>query len=98
MAKRDSMYAKGMKIAMYSEKEGSGKWYRGGEDIKYTHNRSTDSPYEWYILSFSYEFLYSDDTVSMAYAEPYDFSTIMEDIMTIEKKVKEKYTFNREIL
>ena len=97
LAKKDLFYSKGMKIAMHSEL-GSNAWFRGGEDIKYTRNKFTNSRKPFYILSFTYEFLYNNVTVSIAFAEPYSYTDIKRDIEYFEKIANKKYKFIRELL
>jgi hypothetical protein len=98
MAKRDLMYNEGMKIAMHSEREQSKGWFRDGTNIQYVANENRSEGRQWYVLSFSYEFLYDDDTVSMAFAEPYTYTDILKDIALIESKLTRHHFYSRKAL
>lgn len=98
LAKKDLLYSKGMKIALFSKASMNNRWFRGGEDIEYTANKHTNSPKQLHILSFTYEFLHDDDTVSMAFAEPYTFTQITSDITSLEKSAANRLSFTRESL
>ena len=98
MAKNDLLYNKGMKIAIYSHKDPKKKWVRGGENIEYIKNNWMDTNKPLYILSFTYEFLFNNDTVYMAFAEPYTYSDILKDIAKFEKRSCKRMVFVREPL
>eukprot|EP00826_Nyctotherus_ovalis_P061082 TRINITY_DN8657_c0_g1_i3.p1 TRINITY_DN8657_c0_g1~~TRINITY_DN8657_c0_g1_i3.p1 ORF type:complete len:665 (+),score=135.81 TRINITY_DN8657_c0_g1_i3:800-2794(+) len=98
LAKKDLMYSKGMKIALFSKASATKKWFRGGEDIQYTQNKHTSSRKPLYMLSFTYEFLHDDDTVSMAFSEPYTFTEIMQDIKKFQRKMSRRHVAIREPL
>lgn len=87
-----------MKIALFSKASGTNKWFRGGEDIQYTQNKHTSSRKPLYMLSFTYEFLHDDDTVSMAFSEPYTFTEIMQDIKKFQRKMSRRHVTIREPL
>jgi len=98
LAKKDLMYSKGMKISLHSKLSSHGKWFRGGEDIQYIQNKFTNSKKPLYILSFSYEFLNDNDTISMAFAEPYTFTEIMQDINKFQRKMSKRHMVIRKPL
>ena len=85
-----------MKIALFSKASTESKWFRGGEDIEYRQNKDTNSQKQLHILSFTYEFLYDDDTIYMAFTEPYTFTDITKDITELENITT--HYFKREIL
>eukprot|EP01022_Parablepharisma_sp_SALTPOND_P012772 TRINITY_DN165_c0_g1_i1.p1 TRINITY_DN165_c0_g1~~TRINITY_DN165_c0_g1_i1.p1 ORF type:complete len:708 (+),score=63.26 TRINITY_DN165_c0_g1_i1:4323-6446(+) len=98
LAKKGSLYEKGMKIAMFSEKDHKRGWFRSGEDITYTLNKSAHSPKPFYVLSFTHEFANDNDVVSMAFAEPYTYSNLKKDISKFEKSLPKNCIFLREPL
>ncbi|CAG9328181.1 unnamed protein product [Blepharisma stoltei] len=83
LLKYDSLYNDGMKPLVYSKKlcELTGiDWHRAGENISYYRNNITrnDSAKKecYFSLSFSYEFLYEDDTVFFAHCFPYTYTDL----------------------
>lgn len=97
MTKKGLLYKRGMRIAMSSRKDGGQRWFRGGEEIEYAANRSCAGK-TTHVLSFSYEFLHDNDTVSMAFAEPYTTSDLKKDLNKISRGIGRKCIFNREAL
>lgn len=88
-----------MKIAMFSEKthtESKTGWFRGGLDIKYATNDYRKNPFaaagevpkHYSTLTFSYEFPFDSDTISMAFAQPYTYSELQSYLCSLEKKCK----------
>ena len=78
-----------MKILVYSEKENSVSnrgWHREGEEISYYSNniKKPNSSKTYFTLSFTYAFLYPNDKVYFAYSYPYTYSSLMEDLKSIE--------------
>lgn len=59
---------------------------------------NADIPKHYYTLSFSYTFEYDFDTVSMAFAEPYTYSNLQNDLESIEHFPKKKRFLTRELL
>ena len=98
MTKKGLLYKKGMKIAMFSKKDPRQKWFRGGEDIQYTLNKDSNTSKPLYILSFTHEFLYDDDTISIAFSEPYTITDLKRDLNKVSKTIGRKCLFNREAL
>ena len=89
-SKRDSMFNRGMKVAVHSkqryENEGVG-WHRAGERISYFENtvkRDTCAEKSFYTLTFTYVFEHADDTVYFAYSVPYTYSDLRKDLLEIE--------------
>ena len=102
LAKKGSLYAKGMKIAMFSEKanaETGREWFRAGKNVQYVLNKTAHSQSSLYVLSFTYTFEYDNDVVSMAFAEPYTDSDLKQDIAIFEQSATiNHYFFTREAL
>lgn len=93
--KSTSLYNKGMKILVYSEKRGEKEktgWFRAGKDIDYYRNglfRPTkDKKKMFSSLVFSYEFMYDDDTVYFANNIPYTFTDLNRELIEYEKNEK----------
>jgi cytosolic carboxypeptidase protein 2/3 len=90
--KADSLFNYGMKISVYSQKradeENGESWYKGCDKISYYSNGiKKDNHYYskgYYTASFEYKFLYDDDVVYFAYAFPYTYSDLMQDLFEIE--------------
>lgn len=99
--KESSLYNKGMKILIYSEKkseeEGTG-WFRGGEDIEYYRNglfRLYKEKKCFSSLTFSYKFEYDDDYVYFANNIPYTYTDLNKELNEFEKNEKKyKYEIN----
>ena len=93
--KSTSLYNKGMKILVYSDKrreeEGTG-WFRAGIDINYYRNglfrTYKDKKKTFSSLVFSYEFKYDDDTVYFANNIPYTFTDLNKELIEYEKNEK----------
>ena len=89
LGKGGSLFCCGMKVLVLSERLhellGVG-WQRGCDQIKYFENgiRREGTGKSYNTLGFTYTFPYSDDTVSFAYAHPYTFSDLLEDLTAIE--------------
>ena len=54
------------------------KWFRTGTDIQYTAN-SEDSK-QYYTLSFTHTFEFTDDIVSFSYSYPYTYTELRANI------------------
>jgi hypothetical protein len=90
-----SLYNKGMKVVLYSEKKAALEkigWHRGGVNIKYYRNLLykfvRDRKKLLSSLCFNYEFEYDDDNVFFAYSQPYTYSEIMHELNDIQKQDK----------
>jgi hypothetical protein len=93
--KAGSLYNKGMKILIYSEKkyeEEKKGWFRGGKEIDYYRNGLyrlyKDRKQQFSSLVFSYEFEYDDDVVYFANNIPYTYSDLNREL--IEYEINEK--------
>lgn len=90
--KERSLYMEGMQPAVRSVKRGNG-WERGGTDIEYAEN-SLQFPNrpnrKSYSLSFTYEFLYEDDTVYFAHAVPYTYTDLNAWLRDIQRNYGDK--------
>ncbi|KAL4504058.1 hypothetical protein ABPG72_022688 [Tetrahymena utriculariae] len=100
-SKNKSLYMRGMKPYIYSQKENSlfkSDWSQQGEKVTYQLKEfrypfikeyiDELKPKLYYQLSFEYVFKYSDDVVSIAYCPPYTFSyltTFLRELSTIHK-------------
>ena len=77
-----------MKVSIYSERQADIGWHKGGEDISYQGNDiRKDILYSWktfYTASFTYKFKYTGDAVFFAYAQPYTYSDLRDDLAVIE--------------
>lgn len=99
LTKRYSLYKKGMKILVYSEKKAEKDkigWHRGGDNIIYYNNSLykfvKDSKRKLYSLCFSYEFEYDNDTIFIANTLPYTYTDLMKELNDIQKN-ENKYDF-----
>lgn len=105
--KPDSLFNYGMKISIYSHKKaheehnGAG-WYKGGERISYYANGiKKDITYYskgYYTASFEYKFMYDDDAVFFAFASPYTYSDLLQDIYEIESDTARRAICQRKTL
>lgn len=104
--KPDSLLNYGMKISVYSQKRadeenGSG-WFKGCDRISYYANGiKKDITYYskgYYTASFEYKFLHDDDVVYFAYAFPYTYSDLLQDIYEIESDVARRAICQRKTL
>lgn len=104
LAKKGSLYEKGMKIVIFSQKmhsESNKGWFRGGENITYKPNKVPGMKKILYNLSFSYTFQYDNDEISFAFSEPYTITDLNEDLSKFEKAIntkKKQYIYERETL
>ena len=85
LSKPDSLFNEGMKILVYSEKQSEDKdigWHRSCNKISYFHNgiKKEQLLILSFNLTFTYEFLYDDDTVYFAYCYPYSYSDLTDDL------------------
>jgi len=91
LSKSNSLFSKGMKISIFSEKEnlnGSG-WYFGGENITYSNSaKSFNDNKGYFTLSFSFKFPHSKDEVYFAYSRPYTYTQLLNDINELKEKSK----------
>lgn len=92
--KTGSLFNEGLKPAVYSvkakEKNGIG-WTRQGNHISYYRNNMMTFVKN-YTLTFTYEFLYEDDTVYFAHSYPYTYSDLMKYIIsTTSDKIKASF-------
>jgi hypothetical protein len=99
LTKKYSLYKKGMRILVYSEKKAEKEkigWHRGGENIHYYGNSLykfvKDSKRNLYSLSFTYEFEYDNDTIYFANTVPYTHTDLMRELNEIQKN-ENKYDF-----
>ena len=87
--KTRSLFNEGMQISVYSSKNfetNKEGWFKSCKDITYTMNsftRPNGKPY--YTLSFSYEFIYDDDSVYFSYSVPYTYSNLLSLLDSFEK-------------
>jgi hypothetical protein len=104
--KADSLFNYGMKVSIYSEKranseDGTG-WAKGGERISYYANGiKKDITYYskgYYTASFEYKFTYDDDAVYFAFASPYTYSDLLQDIYEIESDTARRAICQRKTL
>lgn len=82
-----------MKVLVYSEKQSEDKdigWHRSCQKISYYHNgikkdhqKKGGNTKTLYTQTFTYEFLYDDDTVYFAYCYPYTYSDLIDDLTKI---------------
>jgi hypothetical protein len=82
-----SLYQQGMKICIKSSSDG-GKWVKGGDDIQYKISRISNLDYRRkhiYSLSFNYTFKTDREVVYFAYAYPYTYSNLWEDLTRIKE-------------
>lgn len=87
MLKSYSLYKKGMKILVYSEKKAEKEkigWHRSGEKIQYYRNSLykyvSDKKRLLSSLSFEYKFEYDDDLVYFANTVPYRYTELIRDL------------------
>ncbi len=93
--KAGSLYNKGMKILIYSEKKYEEEkigWFRGGKEIDYYRNGLyrlyKDRKQQFSSLVFNYDFEYDDDVVYFANNIPYTYSDLNREL--IEYEINEK--------
>ena len=82
MKRLDSLYVSGMKPAVFSQKhcgKTGDKWMRDCTNVSYTRNSRND----YYTLSFTYNFKFSDDLVYFAYSVPYTYTELSEYLSQI---------------
>ena len=104
--KADSLFNYGMKVSIYSEKRANSEngtgWTKGGESISYYANGiKKDITYYskgYYTASFTYKFMHDDDTVYFAYAVPYTYSDLLDDIYEIESDAARRAICSRKTL
>ncbi len=90
--------------------EGIG-WFRGGTNIDYATSKyrkagstsvvpAEDSApkHHYSTLTFVYEFEYDMDTVAMAFAQPYTFTDLQNDLLILEGNAHKRRLFVRETL
>lgn len=97
LRKKDTLYMTGMMPAVFStkmhQKHGTG-WHRSGTNITYTDNLPT-SPgnfvgrLKYYTLTFTYTYKYEGDEVFFAYAVPYTYTDLMQQLDTIKNNFPE---------
>lgn len=99
LMKQYSLYNKGLKILIYSEKKAEKEkigWHRGGLNISYNRNSLykfvKDGKRFLSSLIFNYEFEYDNDTVYFAATLPYLYTETMRELNDIQKEEK-KYDF-----
>ena len=94
LRKKDAHYMTGMMPAVYSSKgfrEHGTKWHRDGFNITYTENLPTNPTsfvgrLKYYTLSFTYTFKYEGDEVFFAYAVPYTYSELVQQLEIINNE------------
>ena len=86
-SKPDSLFNYGMKVSIYSEREAERNkigWHKGGEDIGYFSNGIRKDVFysskSFYTASFTYKFKNTGDSVFFAYAQPYSYSDLRDDL------------------
>jgi hypothetical protein len=78
-----------MRILVYSQHDhddnGRG-WFRDGDRIRYYNNgiRKGNGSKTYYTLTFEYTFKHTNDTVYFAFAYPYTYSDLMDDLKSID--------------
>lgn len=89
LSKPDSLFNEGMKVLVYSEKHSEAKdigWHRAGSKIAYYHNgikkdlQKKANSKTLYTMTFTFDFLYDDDTLYFAYCYPYNYSDVLDDL------------------
>jgi hypothetical protein len=94
LSKPTSLYSKGMKILIYSQKKVENEnvgWYRGGTSIKYFRNHyRRELPKvgarHHYTLTFIHKFEFDDDEVYFAHSLPYTYTDLKNHLDNLEKK------------
>ncbi len=98
-SKRTSLFSKGMRPLLYSEK--SKKWRRFGCNISYVqvnftkkreYNKRRD-----YVLTFTHQFEHSpqDTKYYIAYSYPYTYSDLQDDLRLLQQDESKRHTFRR---
>lgn len=78
---------------MYSETKAREKkvgWYKGGKNIWYDRNsvkKELVAGQHFHTLTFCHTFEYDNDVVWFAYAVPYSFSDLRDDLDALEQDV-----------
>ena len=89
-SKSDSMFNNGMKVTVYSEKKSEHEkigWHRSCYDISYFKNtirKETNKDKYYYTATFTYDFLFNDDTVFFSYCFPYTYSDMTKDLQVLQ--------------
>ncbi|CAK55630.1 unnamed protein product (macronuclear) [Paramecium tetraurelia] len=84
--KPQSLYIKGMKPYVLSEKSKIKYFTQQGDNIKYQQQG------QYFILSFAYYFEYENDEVSFATLPPYTYSQLINKIKKWSKSSKQYFT------
>lgn len=105
LMKKYSLYRKGMKILVYSEKKAEEEkigWHRSGENIQYYRNSLykfvNDKKRMLSSLCFNYQFEYDNDTVYFANTLPYTYTDVMRELNEIQRQDKKYSYFHRKSL
>ena len=90
--KPNSLYKKGMKVCVYSQKkeeETKIGWHREGKNIQYYKNgiykMYNERKKNYSSMSFSYDSAYDNDTVYFANSIPYFYSDLMKELNEFER-------------
>lgn len=99
LMKEYSLFNKGMKISVYSEKKAETDnkgWFKGGLNIEYYRNSLFKYVREQKrflsSLCFSYKFEYDNDTVYFANTIPYTYTDLFKEMNNLQKN-DAKYNF-----
>jgi hypothetical protein len=103
--KPDSIFNYGHKVSVYSENraqhEGVG-WFKAGERISYLANpikkEVNNTSKSFYSASFTYTFRHEDDVVYFAYAVPYTYSDLSNDLFELEQDPRRRQIFSRKVM
>lgn len=105
MLKSYSLFNKGMKISVYSEKKAEKEkigWHKSGENIVYYKNGlfkwSKNNRRYMNSLSFTYEFEFDNDIVYFAKAIPYTYTRLNIELNEYQLKEKKYPFFYRKML
>ncbi|CAE8606636.1 unnamed protein product, partial [Polarella glacialis] len=98
MAKSGSLFEKGMRPAVWSQKSGRG-WERGGTSVRYVSNEpGRKKANSSSTLSFHYTFESDDDTVFFAYHWPYTYTYLQRFLGALADHPYAGNLFRRKVL
>ncbi|KAM4676451.1 cytosolic carboxypeptidase 3 [Discoglossus pictus] len=89
--KPNSLYNRGMRPLMYSEKEANTSsigWHRIGEEITYYKNNHCQDGQQYYSLSWTFKFPHPDDTCYFAHCYPYSYSNLQDYLAEVASDPK----------
>ncbi|XP_069048451.1 cytosolic carboxypeptidase 2 isoform X3 [Lepisosteus oculatus] len=88
LLKATSLYKKGQRPLLYSEKEAQKQrvgWHRIGEEVSYYRNGRQQSLHPCYSLSWTFLFPHDRDTCYFAHCYPYTYSNLRTYLSEIEQ-------------